>query len=193
LVPTTGSPPIPRLAPDPEAGRLTDAEAGELIDGLVGEGPGAGHHPNGSGLGDLRGEDSDAALLGSDHPRTVRPDQPHRTIGQRHFRPQHVEGGNALGDADRQVETRVGRLEDGVGRARGRHEDDRRVRARLRHRLSHRLVDGDALDHLSTLARVNSPDHLCPVLDGELRVELAHSAEALYEQLGIPIAENGHS
>ena len=44
---------------------------------------------------------------------------------------QHVQGGNAFGDADDQRDTGVGGLHDRVGRERRRHEDNRCVRAGL--------------------------------------------------------------
>ena len=56
-------------------------------------------------------------------PGAVRADQPHALRAQDVVHAQHVEGGDALGDADDQRDAGVGRLEHGVGGERRRDED----------------------------------------------------------------------
>ena len=66
--------------------------------------------------------------------------------------PQLVVGGDALGDGDDQGDAGVLGLEDRVGGEARRHEDHRRVGARLRHRLVEGVEDGDAVEVLAALA-----------------------------------------
>jgi hypothetical protein len=105
---------------------------------------------------------------------------------------QHVHGGNALGDAHGEVEAGVGRFQNRVRGARGRHEDHRRIRARLLDRLADRVEDGKPQDDLSALARGDTGHHLGSILDRELGVELPHPTEPLDQELGVPVTEDRH-
>ena len=58
----------------------------------------------------------------------------------------------------------VDRLVDRVGREARRHEDHRRVRARLRDRVGDGVEDRDALDVLAALARRDAGDELRAVV-----------------------------
>ena len=79
--------------------------------------------------------------------------------------------GDALGDAHDQVDAGVGRLEDRLGGEPRRHEDHRRVRARLADGVDHRVEHRDALDVAARLARRHAGDDLRPVVAVAERVE----------------------
>ena len=105
---------------------------------------------------------------------------------------QHVERGNALGDADDEVETGVRRLADRVGRARRRHEHHRRIGAGRGDGFAHRVEDRHAVDFGAALARRDAAHHLGVVFARKPGVEASHLADALDDELGVLVAENRH-
>ena len=66
-VPITGSPPMPMQVDWPRS------LAGELMDYLIGQGAGAGDHPDGSGVVDGAGHDSDLAQARGNEPGQLGP------------------------------------------------------------------------------------------------------------------------
>ena len=77
---------------------------------------------------------------------------------------EHVVRREALGDADHGLDAGVDRLVDRVGGEARRDEDHRRVRARLRDRVGHRVEDRDALDVLAALAGRDAGDDVRAVV-----------------------------
>ena len=75
---------------------------------------------------------------------------------------QHVDGGNALGDADDERDTGVGRLHDGVGGKRRRHEDDAGVGAGLANGVVHLLKIGQPSWVVPPLPGVTPPTTFVP-------------------------------
>ena len=75
---------------------------------------------------------------------------------------QLVVGGDALGDRDDRLDAGVLGLEDRVGGEARRHEDHRRVRAGLGHRVVERVEDRDALDVLPPLPGVTPETTFVP-------------------------------
>src|SRR5208283_536996 len=97
--------------------------------------------------------DADLASSRRNNARAVRPDQS-RVLGLQVLPCfHHVERWNAFSNADDQRNARVGGFHDRIRRARRRHEDHRRIRARLGHCFAHRIKDGPALMGRSALAR----------------------------------------
>ncbi len=105
-----------------------------------------------------------------------------------------VLGRDALGDADDERDACFGRLDDGVGRAAGRHADKRRRRSGLLHRLGHRGVDGDALDFLAASLGIGAGHDLCAVrlVTEPVEQPLARRADALDHDLGRLVDEDAH-
>ena len=89
---------------------------------------------------------------------------------------QHVDRRNAFGDADGQRNLGVGRFHDRVGRKRRRHEDHRRVRARLADGVVHAVEDRPAFVRRAALAGRHAADDLRAVRGGRLGVERAFAA-----------------
>jgi len=105
---------VDRVAADADAGALAVAAGGELPDGLVGEGAGARDDADVSLPVDVAGGDADAApavgLLagaGCDKTGAVRADEAGLGALHRVLHPHHVDDGDALGDADHEIESRL--------------------------------------------------------------------------------------
>src|SRR5262245_6961901 len=87
----------------------------------------------------------------------------------------------------------VGGLHDSVGRAGGRHVDDRRGGAGRAYRLVDGVEDRDALERRAAPPRGHARDHLCAVLAAEAGVELTGRAgDALGHDARVPIDEDAH-
>ena len=147
LVPMIGSPPMPMQVVWPMPRAVSCA------DGLVGQRPAPAHHPDRPAHVDVAGHDPDLALLaGRDDPGAVGPDEAGLAVLQPGPDLDHVERRDPLGDRDDHRDPGVGRLEDGVGRARGRDEHHRGVRPGLVDRLLHGVEEREALDRGPALA-----------------------------------------
>ena len=100
---------------------------------------------------------------------------------------------DALGDADDRADARARRLEDRVGGETGRHEDERRVRARLLDRVGDGVEDRDALDVLAALAGRDARDDVRPVGAVAERVERALAAgDALDDEARVAVDDDRH-
>ena len=120
-------------------------------------------------------------LPGEMIPGTIRPDQPRLSILQEFPGLHHVERRNAFGDADDQVDLRVGRFHDRVGRERRRHKNHRGIGAGLVGRFAHRIENRPALVRRPALAGRHAADDLRAVSRAGLRVKCAFAAgEALH-------------
>ena len=87
----------------------------------------------------------------------------------------------------------VGRFHHRVGGKRRRHEDHRRVRAGLLHRLAHRVEDRPAFVRRAALAGRDAADDRRPVGRGLLGVKRPLAAgQALDEQARVLVDQNGH-
>ena len=81
-----------------------------------------------------------------------------RMILEERHRLQHVDDRNAFGDADDERDAGVGRFHDRVGGKRRRHEDHRRVRAGLLHRIGDRVEHRPAFVRRAALAGRHAAD-----------------------------------
>ena len=115
-----------RIAADADARRLPDAARRELADRLVGERARARDDADVPGLVDVARHDADlaadAGAPGVMTPGQFGPDEARLALQALEHAPhlEHVGDRHALGDADDELEPRVERLEDRVGRARRR-------------------------------------------------------------------------
>ena len=87
------------------------------------------------GREDLGGDDPDVRLARGERAGAVRAEHPDAARAHVRVDPQHVVGGDALGDRDHRLDAGVDGLVDGVGGERRGHEDHRRVGAVLADRL----------------------------------------------------------
>src|SRR5208282_4084087 len=103
------------IATDADASGLADAELRELVDGFVGQGAAAADDADIALLVDAAGHDADFAFAGRDDPGAVRADKARFLEVHDARDTNHVEGGNAFGDADGEREFGVGGFENRVG------------------------------------------------------------------------------
>jgi hypothetical protein len=143
----------------------------------------------------VAGHDADLRLSRREQPRTVGAHQPHPFLIEIGTDADHIQRGDAFGDADDERNSGIGRFEDSVGGETSRHVDDRRVGLGLRHRL------GDGVKHrhpavagpLPTLAGRDTGHDMRAVRDHLLAVELTlASGDTLHEQPGVLVDQDCH-
>ena len=186
--------PDERIAADPDAGALPDAPGGELVHRLVGQGtaPGNASHP--SRAVDVARHDPDLALPGRDDAGTVGTDEAGVPAPEKAADLQHVPRRDPLGDADHQLQIGVGRLQNGVGRKGGRHEDHAGVGSLPGSGFPNRVVDGEAVVPGASLAGSDACDHPGAVAAALGRMKAALTArDALNHDSGCRIHPDGHS
>ena len=182
-----------RVAADADAGALADAFGGELGDDFVDQRAGAADHADAAREEDIAGHDADAGLRrGGDDAGAVGPDEDALRTLERSLDLDHVEDGDAFGDADDQREAGGGSFEDGVGGERRGHEDNSDVGAGLADGLIDRGEDGHAVLLFAAAPGVDGGDDVCPVGDGTAHVVRALGPDALDHQAGVCIDEHGH-
>ena len=193
---------VNRIAPDADTGRLADAPLGQLPDRFVGERAAARDDSDVALLVDVARGDADAAAAagvlaaaGGDDAGAVRSQQSGLLAFHGALRLDHVLHRDELGDADDQIQFGIDRLEDGIGRHRGRNEHDRNGGSGLGGGLEAGIEDGDLVfEGLAALAGHHAGDNLGAILQaqpGVLRAEPAR--DALHHHLGRRRNENGHS
>ncbi len=106
---------------------------------------------------------------------------------------EHVVGGQALGDANHRLDSRVDGLVDRVGGEPRRDEDHRRVRPGLVDRLRDGVEDGDPLDVVAALPRSDPRHDLRTVVPVPHAVERALSpGEALDDEPCLAVDDDRH-
>ena len=187
-VPMIGSPPMPTAV------RLPEALPRELVDGLVRQRARARDHADGAFGEDHRRHDADLALAGREDAGAVRADEADALLLHVGIRRDHVGDGDALGDADDDLDAGLGGLDDRAAGERRRDEDARRVRALALDSLAHRVVDRPVEVGLPALAGDDAGDDVRAVLDHLLGVEGAFfSGQALHDEPGVLVNEDAHS
>ena len=208
--------PLDRIAADPDAGGLPDAELRALPHRLVGEGAGAADDPHrlaggGVGLGevDVAGHDPQLATAleggrsalaffppaGRDDPGAVGSDEMGRgEVAQGGLDPDHVLGGDALGDGADHREARGGGLEDGVAGKDRRDEDHRRRGPRGRDRAGDGVEDRQAVGvGLATPAGGDPSDDPRAVVEAPLGMDRPGGpGDSLADDSGVAVNEDGH-
>src|SRR6266851_8165720 len=181
------------IAADADAGGLANAEARQLIDGFVSERAAAADHANVSLLVNAAGHDADFALARRNDARTIRADEACFIEVHNRRHANHVDDGDALGDANNERDLRIGGLENRVSREGRRNENHGSIRAR-----GFRGI-GDGVEHraLEVLRAAfsggNAAHNIRAVFDHLLRVKGAFAAgEALNDQARFFIDENAH-
>src|SRR5215217_511688 len=182
-----------RVAADADDRRVAEPGAGDLVADLVGQRARTRDEADVALGEEVGGDDPHVGLAGRQHARAVGADQASLATTKVRVDPQHVVRGDALGDRDDQVDPGVGGLEDRVGGEPRRHEDHRRVRARLRDGLVHRVEDRGAVDVLAALARRDARDQVGAVALVVAAVERALAAgQAGDDELGVGSDEDAH-
>ena len=141
-----------RVAPDADAGALTETVAGGLKYGLVSQRPGTRNDADVARQVNVPGHDADLAGARSDDARAVRADQPGSRARQDGLDTQHVEHGNAFGDTDDEPDTGRRGFQDCIGRESRRHVDHTGVRAGRAHGIAHGIENRESQVHLAAFA-----------------------------------------
>src|SRR5687768_9041886 len=145
---------------------------------------------------DVARDDADLGLVHAGEPGAVGTDQARAASAEHVVDAQHVEGGNALGDADHQRDVRVGCLQHRVRRECGRHEDACRVGPGL----LDRLRDGVVYRHapvergLPALAGRDAGHDVRAVLEhgGRVKLTLA-TGDPLDQEPRVAVDEDAHA
>ena len=160
------------ITTDSNDGRLTELVVRGLVDSLVGEGSGAGDNTDLALLMDVTRHDSDFALAGLDNTGAVRSNKTGLVLGLHDgLDLDHVEGGDALSDADNEIHLGLDGLQDGVG-SEGRGDvNDGSFGASSGLGIGDGAVDGKSEVRGAGFALVNSTNDLSAVGEGLLGVE----------------------
>ena len=137
------------------------------------------------------------AAAGADHAGTVRAHQPHAVLGlvapHVALDPDHVLGGDAVGDRDADPDAGVGRLHDRIGGVGRRDEHDAGGRTRGGYGVLDGIVHGPAMDLGAALPGRDPAHHVGAVCDHLLGVEGADLAgDALDQHAGGLVDQDGH-
>src|SRR5215213_7663758 len=151
--------PYDGVAADPDGSALSDLPLRELVDDLVGQRAAAAYDADVAEHEDVLRHYGDVRLLRRVDAGTVRPDEG-RVFGREIIGdPHHVVYGDAFCNAADGRESRIQRLEDGVGGEGWGDEDHARVRARMFDGLLYSVEDRDSFVVLPALTRRHSCDH----------------------------------
>src|SRR5580693_6113157 len=139
------------------------------------------------------GHDADFAFAGRDDAGAIGADEARFFEVERGGDSDHVDHGNAFGDADDERHFGVGGFEDGVGGEWRRDEDHARVSAGGFHGFADGVEHG-ALEMLrAAFAGRHAADYVCAVVDHLLRVECSFTAgETLDDDACFFVYENAH-
>src|SRR6266700_1136935 len=181
------------VAADSDAGGLANAEARQLIDGFVSERAAAADHANVSLLVNAAGHDADFALARRNDAGAVRANEACFIEVHNRGHANHVDDGDALGDANNERDLRIGGFENRVSREGRWNENHGSIRAR-----GFRGIGG-SVEHRSlemlhaAFSGGNAADNIRAVLDHLLRVKGAFAAgEALDDEARFFIDQNAH-
>ena len=186
------------VAPDADGGGLAQAQVGDLCNGLIGQRAGTRHDADAALAVDVTRHDADLQLVRRDDARAVGAQQQRLLVGLAHLvtHDQHVTHGDALGDADDQIQVGVDRFPDGIGSACGRHVDDGDGGTGLGLGFLHRAVDGNALEILAGTFGIDTCHEAVlaiGIVPAHARMELAGLAgDALGDDLGVLVDQNRH-
>jgi hypothetical protein len=113
-----------RVTADAYAGRLTETGVSGLLHSFVGQGAGTGNDAYFAWQVNVTWHDADFAFARGDHAWAVRADQGNTQLVALNFSVQHVQGRNAFGDANDQLDAAERRFQDGVFAERSRNVDN---------------------------------------------------------------------
>ena len=165
---------------DADGGGLSDAALRQLMHRFVGQRAGARDDADRSFFVNRGGHDADLAFAGRDDAGTIGTDEARAAVLQEFPGFDHVERGNAFGDADDEVDLGVSGFHDGIGGERRRNENNRRVRVSFIDGFANRVEDGPAFVGGATFAGRHASYDFGDVGGAGFRMERAFAAgEAL--------------
>ncbi|MND44866.1 hypothetical protein D3C80_357150 [compost metagenome] len=182
-----------RVTADADAGRLAEAGVGGLLHSFVGQGAGTRNDTDLAWQVNVTWHDADLALARSDDAWAVRADQGNTQLVALDLGIQHVQGRNAFGDADDQLDAAESRFQDRVFAERSRNVDNRSVSTGSRNGFFNGVEHWQAQVSGAALAWGHAANHLGAVGDGLFGVESTlRAGEALADDFGVFIDQDAH-
>src|SRR5271168_4306874 len=181
------------IAADADASGLADAEAGQLVDRFVSERAAAADDADVALFVDAARHDADFTFAGGDDARAIGADEARFCRVDSGGGSNHVDYGNAFGDADDQRNFGVGGFENSVGREGRRDENDAGVGSGMFHGVGNG-IKYRALEMFGTaFSGSDSADYVRSIFDHLLRVEGSLPAsESLNDDSSLFVDENAH-
>src|SRR5690348_11098460 len=181
------------VAADADAGGLPDAKTCELIDGFVGQRAAAANHANVALLVNAAGHDPNFAFAWRYDAGAVQADEPRLVKVYGSCCADHVNDGNALGDADDEWNFGIGGFKNRVSSIGRRNKNHGSIGAGSLHCLLDGIENGTLQVFRAALPWSNSAHDVGAILNHLLRVESAFTAgKALYDQASPFIDEHAH-
>ena len=182
-----------RVTADADAGGLTETGVSGLLNSFVSQGAGTRHDAYFAWQVDVARHDADFALARSDHAWAVRADQDHAQLVALDLGFEHVDGRDAFGDADDQLDAAHGRFKDRVLAERSRNVDHAGGGASLLNCFTHGVEHRQIQVSGAAFARSHAANHLGAVGDGLFGVESTlRAGEALADNFGVFIDQDAH-
>ena len=182
-----------RIAADADSRRLAKPLLGRLEHGFISKRARARYNAHRTLSEDIARHDADLALVGCQHTRAIRTDQPRLRSDKRPLHLHHVQDRNAFGDGDDQRDLGIDGFEDGVGGKWRRHIDDSGIGSGLLLGVPHGIENRQPHMRGPALARRHTANHPRAIgnrLLGMKRPIIA--GNALADDLGRGVDENGH-
>jgi hypothetical protein len=88
----------------------------------------------------------------------------------------HIQGRDALGNANNELDPGIGSLQYGISRKRSGNEDNTRIGAGLSYSALYGIEHGNTIQIGPSLIWSNTGNHICPILYTAARVEAALTA-----------------
>src|SRR5713101_9614169 len=132
------------VAADSDRRGLSNTAGAELINRLISQRARTRNDSDGAFAMNVARHNSNLAFAWRNNSGTIRSNQPRAPVLQKLPRTNHVEHGNAFGDANDQFELGVRGLHDSVSSKGRRHKNHRRIGASLVHSFLHAVEDGPA-------------------------------------------------
>src|SRR5437588_3712250 len=165
----------------------------ELTDGFVGQGTATADDADVAFAVNLSGHDADFAFARRDDARAIGPGKPSPAATKRGGHANHIECGNAFGDADDQRQTGVNGLKHGVGGKRRGHENRGGIGLSCADGFGDGIENRHIVMQRAALARGDSGNHFGAVCDHLACVEAAFAAgDTLHDDSGHLVYQNAH-
>ncbi len=182
-----------RVTADTNAGGLTETGVSGLLHSFVSQGAGTRHDAYLAWQVNVTWHDADLALARSDDAWAVRTDQDHTQLVALDLGFQHVDGRDAFGDANDQLDAAERCFKDGVLAERSRNVDNAGSSASGFYGFFNSVEHWQVQVRGAALAWCHAANHLGAVGNGLLGVEgTLRTSETLADNLGVFIDQDAH-
>ena len=164
-----------------------------MLYSFVSQGAGTRHDAYFAWQVNVTWHDADLAFAWRDNAWAVRADQGNTQFVALNFSVQHVQGRNAFGDANDQLDAAERCFKDGILAERSRYVDNAGGCASGSYGFFHGVENRQVQVSGAAFARSNATNHLGAVFDGLLGVEAAlRTGDALADNFGVFIDQDAH-